>query len=123
VDSSGNAYVTGWTGSSDFPAVVGPDTSYNGGQDAFVAKVGAGGGPEPFTGTISPVYPSAHTASSTVMQGGTAYRHFRLLDCRRQPHPQCHRRLLRRRSGHHGRPGLFHLHRPGSALGNPGSYP
>jgi hypothetical protein len=39
VDSSGNAYVTGYTTSSDFPAVVGPDTSFNGGYDAFVAKV------------------------------------------------------------------------------------
>jgi hypothetical protein len=45
VDASGNAYVTGWTFSSDFPAVVGPDTSYNGGRDAFVAKVEAGGTP------------------------------------------------------------------------------
>jgi len=43
VDSSGNAYVTGWTGSSDFPAVVGPDTSHNGGSDAFVAKVNPSG--------------------------------------------------------------------------------
>jgi hypothetical protein len=43
VDSSGNAYVTGWTWSSDFPAVVGPDTSYNGGVDAFVAKVNPSG--------------------------------------------------------------------------------
>jgi hypothetical protein len=50
VDSSGNAYVTGWTSSSNFPAVVGPDTSFNGGYlDAFVAKVGAGGGPFAFT--------------------------------------------------------------------------
>jgi hypothetical protein len=45
VDASGNAYVTGGTSSSDFPAVVGPDTSYNGGRDAFVAKVEAGGTP------------------------------------------------------------------------------
>jgi hypothetical protein len=45
VDASGNAYVTGKTESSDFPAVVGPDTSYNGGRDAFVAKVEAGGTP------------------------------------------------------------------------------
>jgi hypothetical protein len=43
VDSYGNAYVTGWTGSSDFPAVVGPYTSYRGGWDAFVAKVNSAG--------------------------------------------------------------------------------
>ena len=43
VDSSGNAYVTGWTTSSDFPVVVGPDTSYNGYGDAFVAKVNPDG--------------------------------------------------------------------------------
>jgi predicted MPP superfamily phosphohydrolase len=43
VDSSGNAYVTGGTGSSDFPAVVGPDTSYNGGGDTFVLKVNPDG--------------------------------------------------------------------------------
>jgi hypothetical protein len=29
--------------SSDFPAVVGPDLSYNGGWDAFVAKVNPSG--------------------------------------------------------------------------------
>ena len=38
-----NAYVTGETYSSDFPAVVGPDTSHNGGADAFVARVGYAG--------------------------------------------------------------------------------
>jgi hypothetical protein len=44
VDAAGNAYVTGWTlDSSNFPAVVGPDTSYNGGDDAFVAKVNPSG--------------------------------------------------------------------------------
>jgi hypothetical protein len=44
VDSSGNAYVTGGTDSSDFPAVVGPDTTFNGGfRDAFVAKVNPSG--------------------------------------------------------------------------------
>jgi hypothetical protein len=43
VDSSGNAYVTGFTGSDQttFPAVVGPDTTFNGGYDCFVAKVKA----------------------------------------------------------------------------------
>jgi hypothetical protein len=40
----------------------------------FSVDVGA------FTGTISPVWPESNTTLSTVMQGGTAYRHFRLLD-------------------------------------------
>ncbi|MBC7261296.1 MAG: SBBP repeat-containing protein, partial [Chloroflexi bacterium] len=40
-DAYENTYVVGVTTSSDFPAVQGPDTSYNGGEDAFVAKVGA----------------------------------------------------------------------------------
>jgi len=42
VDKVGNAYVTGQTGSSQqlaFPVTVGPDLTYNGGTDAFVAKV------------------------------------------------------------------------------------
>jgi hypothetical protein len=46
VDSSGNAYVTGYTDSTEatFPATVGPDLTYNGGSiDAFVAKVNAAG--------------------------------------------------------------------------------
>jgi hypothetical protein len=47
LDSSGNAYVSGSTRSDElsFPATVGPDVTYNGGEflDAFVAKVHAGG--------------------------------------------------------------------------------
>ena len=46
VDGAGNAYVTGWTASSEatFPVKVGPDLTYNGGTaDAFVAKVNAAG--------------------------------------------------------------------------------
>jgi hypothetical protein len=45
VDSSGNAYVTGRTNSTEatFPVTVGPDLTYNGDLDAFVAKVNAGG--------------------------------------------------------------------------------
>ena len=40
VDAFGDAYVTGVTGSSDFPVVGEMDTIYNGGDyDAFVAKV------------------------------------------------------------------------------------
>jgi hypothetical protein len=43
VDSAGNAYVTGWTG-SPFPVTVGPDLTYNGDErDAFVAKVNTTG--------------------------------------------------------------------------------
>ena len=45
VDNSGNAYVTGYTFSTEatFPVTVGPDLTFNGGQDAFVAKVNAAG--------------------------------------------------------------------------------
>jgi hypothetical protein len=46
VDSDGNAYVTGYTESSQeqgFPVSGGPDLTHNGGQDAFVAKVGSAG--------------------------------------------------------------------------------
>src|SRR6266498_5290706 len=44
VDSAGNAYVTGFTASTEatFPVTAGPDLTYNGGAaDAFVAKVNA----------------------------------------------------------------------------------
>lgn len=46
VDGSGHAYVTGETSTSDgywgfFPAIVGPDLTFNGGRDAFVAKIEA----------------------------------------------------------------------------------
>lgn len=43
VDGAGRAYIVGWTDSSEsegFPVAVGPDLTYNGGYDAFVARVG-----------------------------------------------------------------------------------
>jgi hypothetical protein len=45
VDGSGNAYITGQTNSTEatFPVTVGPKLTFNGGQDAFVAKVNAAG--------------------------------------------------------------------------------
>ncbi len=43
VDGAGNAYVTGYTSSTDFPVLVGPDLTYKGNGDAFVAKVKADG--------------------------------------------------------------------------------
>ena len=45
VDSVGNAYVTGYTYSTEasFPVTIGPDLTYNGASDAFVAKVNAAG--------------------------------------------------------------------------------
>ncbi len=45
IDTSGNAYITGYTSSGEatFPEKVGPDLVKNSGEDAFVAKVNSGG--------------------------------------------------------------------------------
>jgi len=44
VDSSGNTYVTGRTGTTNFPTTTGAfDTTYNGSTDAFVTKINAAG--------------------------------------------------------------------------------
>ncbi len=54
VDRSGNAYVTGLTTSSaaSFPDTVGPDLTFNGNFDAFVAKVNATGTALDYAGYI-----------------------------------------------------------------------
>jgi hypothetical protein len=44
LDGTGNAYVTGFAESADYPTTPGAfDTSFNGGQDAFVTKLNASG--------------------------------------------------------------------------------
>lgn len=54
VDSAGNAYVTGQTESDEttFPVVGGPDTTFNGLDDTFVAKVNAAGTALVYSGYI-----------------------------------------------------------------------
>jgi len=54
VDPAGNAYVTGTTDSTEqtFPVTVGPDLTFNGINDAFVAKVNASGQALAFCGYI-----------------------------------------------------------------------
>jgi hypothetical protein len=54
VDESGSAYLTGWTRSSgaSFPVLLGPDLVHNGGEDAYVAKVRAGGATLDYCGYI-----------------------------------------------------------------------
>src|SRR5439155_3508343 len=54
VDSAGNAYVTGITASTEatFPVTVGPDLTFNGFEDAFVAKVRADGTALDYSGYI-----------------------------------------------------------------------
>ncbi|MFH2000306.1 MAG: SBBP repeat-containing protein, partial [Planctomycetota bacterium] len=54
VDSSGNAFVTGWTYSDEnsFPIVTGPGLAFRGGCDAFVAKIDASGSGLIYSGFI-----------------------------------------------------------------------
>jgi hypothetical protein len=54
VNSKGNAYVVGTTSSAadTFPVLVGPDLTYNGEQDAFVAKVKPNGTKLAYAGYI-----------------------------------------------------------------------
>ncbi len=73
VDSAGNAYLTGRTTSSQttFPETVGPDLTYNGTEDAFVAKVNAAG-----TGLIYAGYvggSSQDLGFSIAVNAGSAY--------------------------------------------------
>jgi hypothetical protein len=53
LDTTGRAFVTGATGSTDFPVVGGPDPTYNGGStDAFATEVSVDGSTLIFSGFI-----------------------------------------------------------------------
>ena len=54
LDSAGNAYIAGYTTSTEttFPVAVGPDLVHNGSIDAFVAKVNAAGTALEFCGYV-----------------------------------------------------------------------
>ena len=54
VDAAGNAYVTGFTDSPEasFPVTIGPDLTFSGADDAFVAKVNADGRALAYAGYI-----------------------------------------------------------------------
>ena len=72
LDSSGSAYVTGFTRSATFPTTPGAfDTAFNGDLDSFVAKIAVGGSPAllsvaPATGT----YAGTVDLQATLTSGG-----------------------------------------------------
>ncbi len=74
VDGVGNAYVTGYTNSSeaDFPVTVGPFLTFGGNYDAFVAKVNAKGTGLDYCGYIGG--PGEDVANAIAVDGlGCAY--------------------------------------------------
>jgi len=124
VDASGAAYVTGRTWSSDFPITAGAyDRSYSGDTDAFVVKLTTEAGGGPFSGTIAPMYPAAHTTPTQIMQGGTAYRYFRLLDSHGNPIANATVTFSAGNPATTDAQGYFTYTILADALGNPGSYP
>ena len=74
VDGAGNAYVTGGTRSdqASFPVKTGPDSTFNGGGDAFVAKINASGVSLAYAGYIGGDRWDYGT-DITVDTGGRAY--------------------------------------------------
>jgi RHS repeat-associated protein len=71
LDLAGNAYVAGWTNSSNFPTAGNPYQSSSGGStDAFLAKIGAVPNPPVFT-AISPDTGSSSSDQITTSQNLT----------------------------------------------------
>jgi centrosomal CEP192-like protein/beta-propeller repeat-containing protein len=63
LDSSGAAYVTGWTTSKDFPVTQGAyDTAWGGANEAFVAKIAPGGGALSYATYLGDIYPDQANA-------------------------------------------------------------
>lgn len=74
VDTTGSAYVAGYTrsGEATFPELVGPDLTYNGGKDAFIAKVSADGSQLDYAGYIGGAADD-HAYGVDVDTAGAAY--------------------------------------------------
>src|SRR5205085_10376622 len=78
VDSAGSAYVAGSTTSATFPVKAGPQLSYQGGRDGFVAKVTPDGAGLVYSGYVGGA-PAGNTAgiddirSIAVNSAGNAY--------------------------------------------------
>lgn len=75
IDSSGNAYLTGWTASYDFPVAIGPEPTFNGpalGTDAFVARINAAGTGLIYCGYLGGSYDDGGTGIA-VDSSGNAY--------------------------------------------------
>jgi len=74
IDGSGNAYVTGWTSSPDFPTTPGAfQTSPPGAQNAFVTKLNAVGSAPVYSTYLGGVGPSGGGSGIAVDASGNAY--------------------------------------------------
>jgi Beta-propeller repeat/NHL repeat/Putative binding domain, N-terminal len=70
VDGSGNAFITGYTYSSDFPVVFSGTSSYVAAEDAFLTKVDSGGA---ISASRYLVGPTSTGTGIAVDSGGSAY--------------------------------------------------
>ena len=69
LDSSGAAYVAGWTTSKDFPVTQGAyDATWGGTNEVFVAKIAAGGSAISYATYLGDIYPDQ--ANSIAVDGG-----------------------------------------------------